>query len=182
MTTVLAVAGLAYVVAALAEAPPTEFVTQILEPTGGKILRPKGWFYAEAHHGPVYVWTLSREDASGEAPYTTGVRIQTFSGVEQGTGKSARQFLLDFAAARTKAATKVIKTCKEQDQGLFARMCLEVEEGRYHVLYSLFWGSHGVDVAVVSSAGTSKELWETYAATFEKMSAFEIIDMKRFQK
>jgi len=41
-----------------ADAPPTEFVTQILEPTGGKISRPKNWFYHEGHHGPVYDWML----------------------------------------------------------------------------------------------------------------------------
>ncbi len=182
MKALLAAVSLAFCAAAFAEAPPTELITQILEPTGGKILRPKDWFYAEAHHGPVYMWTLSREDPSSGEPYTTGVRIQVFVGVEKGTGKSAKQFLLDFAAARTKAATKVLKSCKEQDQGLFTRMCLEVEEGRYHVLYSLFWGSQGMDMAVMSSAGTTIDLWETYASTFDRMSAFEIIDMKRFEK
>ncbi|MBV8100153.1 MAG: hypothetical protein JOZ31_13440 [Verrucomicrobia bacterium] len=45
-------------------APPTEFVTQVLEPLGGKIVRPKDWFYTESHGGPSYVWTFSREDAS----------------------------------------------------------------------------------------------------------------------
>lgn len=166
---------------AFAEAPPTEFVTQVLEPTGGKIPRPRDWFYAEGHHAPVYVWTLSREDTTGNKPYTTGVRIQTFVRVKEGTGKTARQFILDFAAARTQNATKVIETCREQDQGLFTRICLETEEGPYHILYSLFWGSNGMDVAVVFIAGTTKELWETYSPTFDKMNAFELIDMKRFE-
>jgi len=165
---------------AFADAPPAEFVTQVLEPTGGKILRPKDWFYAEGHHGPVFMWTLSREDTTGNKPYITGVRIQTFLRVKEGTGKSAKEFILDFIAARTKEATRVLKTCKEQDQGAFTRMCLETEEGRFHILYSLFWGNNGMDLAVVSIAGTTNELWETYASTFDKMSAFEIIDMKRF--
>jgi len=39
-----------------------------------------------------------------------------------------------------------------------------------------------MDIAVTSSAGTTKELWNTFASTFEKMSDFEIIDMKRFEK
>ena len=34
-----------------------------------------------------------------------------------------------------------------------------------------------MDIAVTSSAGTTKELWNTFASTFEKMSDFEIIDM-----
>ena len=79
-----------------------------------------------------------------------------------------------------KKATKVIKTCEEKDQGLFTRICLETEEGEYHVLYSLFWGSSGMDIAVVVIAGTVKQLWETYASTFDKMSDFELIDMSRF--
>lgn len=31
---------------------PREFVTQVLEPAGGTIPMPKGWFYTEAHRGP----------------------------------------------------------------------------------------------------------------------------------
>jgi hypothetical protein len=181
MKTLLAVI-LLFATSALAVPQPTEFVTQVLEPTGGKILRPKEWFYAEGHHGPVFMWTLSREDTTGNTPYTTGVRIQTFLNVKKGTNKTAEQFVLEFMAARTKEATKVIKSCKAQDQGLFVRICLETEEGPYHILYSLFWGSNGMDLAVVSIAGTTKELWETYAPTFEKMAAFELIDMKRFEK
>ena len=180
--TLFAAVVLSFATTAFADQQPTEFVTQILEPTGGKILRPKEWFYAEHHHGPVFTWTISREDTTDNQPYTTGLSIQTFMRVKEGTGKTAEEFLRAFAAERTKEATKVIKTCKAQEQGLFVRMCLETEEGRFHVLYSLFWGSNGMDLAIVSVAGTTKELWETYAPTFDKMSAFEVIDMKRFEK
>jgi len=164
------------------EATPTEFVLQVLEPTGGKIQRPKDWFYAEGHRGSVYMWTLSREDTTGNKPYTTGVRIQLFAQIREGTGKTAKQFILDFTTAKKKEATKVIKTCGEQDQGLFTRICLETEEGPYHIIYSLFWGNDDMDIAVVSISGTTTELWETYASTFDKMNAFELIDMKRFEK
>lgn len=74
-----------------------------------------------------------------------------------------------------------MKTCPEEDQGLFTRICLETEEGPYDILYSMFWGNR-IDVVVISIAGTSKELWETYAPTFDKMNAFELIDMKGFEK
>jgi hypothetical protein len=183
MKALLAVAVIAFAASALSEPPPTQFITQVLEPTGGKIPRPKDWFYAERHHGPVYDWVISREDThGGGGPYTTGVRIQTFTGVKEGTGKSAQEFILDFLAGKKKEADKVVKTCDEKDQGLFTRICLETEEGPHHILYSLFWGSSGMDVAVVSIAGTTKELWPIYAPVFEKMGAFELIDMKRFEK
>jgi hypothetical protein len=162
-----------------AQTAPSKFVVQTLEPTGGKIERPSEWFYAEAHGGPVYRWTISREDTSGNRPYTTGVRIQAFTGVKQGTGKTAKEFVLEFAAAK-KMEGKIIRSCPEVDQGLFIRTCLETEEGPHRILYSLFWGSHGLDVAVISIAGTTKELWQTYSSTFNRMSTFELIDMKRF--
>lgn len=182
MKALLAAAILLLAMPAVAQSPTTEFVRQVLEPTGGWILRPKNWFYSEAHRESVYVWTLSREDARGNRPYTTGVRIAMFVGVNKETGKTARQFISDFVDTKKKAGVTVLKTCKESDQGLFTQMCLETEEGPYRILYSLFWGTKGLDIAVVSTAGTAKELWDIYAPTFNRMSALEIIDMSRFGK
>ena len=93
MKALLTAVILAFTASAFAEAPLTEFVTQVLEPTGGKIPRPKDWFYHEGHHGPVYDWTLTREDTTGNKPYTTGVRIQLFANIKEGTGKTAKQFM-----------------------------------------------------------------------------------------
>lgn len=164
------------------EVTPKDYVTQILEPTGGKIQRPRDWHYTEGHHGPVYMWTLSREDtADGHQPYRTGVRIQVFNLVKQNTGKTPREFMLDFAQSK-KDTVKIIRACEPVDQGMFTRMCLETEEGPYHILYSLFWGSDHLDLAVVTISGTTKELWSTYAPVFDRMSEFELIDMKRFEK
>lgn len=163
-----------------AEDTPTEFVTQSLEPTGGTILRPKDWFYVEGHRGPTFMWTLSREERSAGGPYTTGVRVQAFTGVLEGTGKTAEQFIQDFAAARRGLAERVISAREPQDQGLFTRIGLETEEGPHRILYSLFWGNNGLDMAVVSIAGTTKELWPTYAPVFDRMASFELIDMNRF--
>lgn len=159
----------------------TNFVLQILEPTGGKIQRPKDWFYKESHRGPSYTWILSREDAS-KAAYTTGVRIQTIVGVKTGTGKTPKEFIEDFASKKKQTADKVVKSCSQTKQQLFTRMCIETEEGPHHILYSLFWGNDDLDVVVVSIAGTTKELWDTYSPVFDKMSDFELIDMKRFDK
>lgn len=163
------------------EVTPTNFVQQILEPTGGKIQRPKDWFYVEGHRNSTYMWTISREDSS-KAAYTTGVRIQTFVGVKKGTGKTPKEFVEDFVSKKKKAADKVVKNCGESRQQLFTRVCLETEEGQYHILYSLFWGNDDLDIVVVSIAGTNKELWDTYSPVFDKMSDFELIDMKRFEK
>jgi len=160
---------------------PTNFVLQVLEPTGGKIQRPKDWFYTESHRGPSYTWILSREDAS-KAAYTTGVRIQTIVGVKRGTDKTPKEFIADFVGKKKQTADKVVKSCPESKQELFTRICIETEEGPHHILYSLFWGNDDMDVVVISIAGTTKDLWETYSPVFDKMSDFELIDMKRFDK
>jgi hypothetical protein len=163
--------------------PPIEFVTQVLEPTGGKILRPKDWFYTECHSGPAYRWTLCREDISSRGCYTTGVRIQTFVGVKDISGRSAKKFILDFVASKKReAAVKVLRSCGEEEQGVFTRSCLETEEGPNHILYSLFWGSNDLDIAVVTIAGTTKEMWSTFAPIFVRMSEFDLIDMTRFRR
>ena len=109
------------------------------------------------------------------------MRIQTIADVRKGTGKTPKQFLMDFAATKAdEPGVKVLKRCDETENGLFTRMCLETEEGNDHILYSLFWTDS--DLAVVVIAGTTKALWSTYASTFERMGHFELIDMKRFEK
>src|SRR5215471_4372081 len=73
-----------------------EFVTQILQPTGGEIQRPKGWFYTEEHPIPsLYTWILSREDAS-KGSYTTAVRIDLMVGVHANSGKTPKEWVLHY--------------------------------------------------------------------------------------
>jgi hypothetical protein len=166
----------------MTESAPTEFVVQVLEPTGGKISRPKDWFYSEGHRGPVYEWLITREAVSAYSSYTTGVRIQVFPDVQKGTGKTAKQFILDAAtAAKQRSLGKILNSFPEINQGLFTRIGLETEEGTHHILYSLFWGSSGLDVAVVFMAGTTNDLWPVYVSTFNKMNDFELLEMKRFR-
>ncbi len=168
-----------FTISSINAAVPQDFVSQILEPTGGKIDRPESWFYSEVHRENAYMWTISREDTSCGAPYTTGVRIQVFVGILQDTGQSAKQFILDFFEGKKKQCL-ITKIIEESDQELFTRVGIETNEGDHHILYSLFWGNDNLDIAVISIAGTTKDQWDTYAAVFNRMSAFEIIDMKRF--
>lgn len=159
---------------------PEGFVLQIMEPTGGKILRPKGWVYNEAHRESSWMWTISKEDThGGKVSYDTGVRIQAFMGVLEGTGKNPEQFMKDFVSKKREAADKIHKDCDPVDQGLFTRTCIEVTEGDYRILYSVFWGNN-IDIAVVSIAGAKISDWEANSKFFDAMSAFELIDMKRF--
>jgi len=122
---VTGLAGTSQAFGAELEVPPG-FVVQILEPIGGKIARPKEWFYSEQHQPSTLRWTLSKEDPA-LGPYETGMRVQLFIGVEKGTGKTPRQFVSDIVKSR-KAAGRVLSECPPENQGLFTRVCLETEE------------------------------------------------------
>ncbi len=120
---------------------PEGFVVETLNPIGGKLFRPKDWFFEEEHRPKVLMWTASREDISKGGKYVTGVRIQVLMDIKKNTGKSPKDFILEFVESKKKAAAKVIETCAEKDQGLFTRICLQTEEGPHRILYSLFWGN-----------------------------------------
>lgn len=166
-----------------------EMVQQILEPTGGKIMKPKSWFYSESQNSNGYMWTLSEEDISSGGSYDTGVRIQLMSGIKTGTGKTPKEFLFDFMESKKAAVDRVISTCPEADQGLFSVVCLETvetalhekSEKKHHILYSLFW-SNSMDLVVISIAGARESEWSNYESIFNEMRGFELIDMSRFEK
>ncbi|MFC1749531.1 hypothetical protein ACFL2V_12070 [Pseudomonadota bacterium] len=164
--------------AGFAYSEDSQYVKQILEPTGGNIDRPKDWYYLEAHNDNSWLWIISREEVI-EKPYDVGVRIQAVPRIQEITGKTPKQFILDFKAQKKSEADKVINECSATNDGLFSRVCLETEEGKYRILYSLFWGN-GTDVVVVSISGAPKDEWATYQETFNHMTRFELIDVSRF--
>lgn len=159
---------------------PDGFESQILEPTGGKILRPNGWFYAEAHQGPSYSWILSKENPK-LGPYKTGMRLQVLVGIEEGTGKTTQQFCDDFLDRKAQVA-RVLNYFPITKQGLFLRRGLEVEEEiageTYHIIYSAFWLDS--NMVLISTAGAPADVWEDYEHIFNVMGSFELIDMGRF--
>jgi hypothetical protein len=120
------------VVAVLAQGkPPPGFVEQTLEPTGGKINKPKGWFYTETHAqengGARLMWTLAKEDP--RKGYETGFRIQYFLNVQEATGKTPQEFVASFLDTKRKEAKQIPRNCEPHKEGLFTRVCLETEEG-----------------------------------------------------
>ncbi|QIF01440.1 hypothetical protein [Roseimicrobium sp. ORNL1] len=167
---------------AAAKATVDEFVEQILDPLGGKIPRPKAWHYSESHNGPAFMWTISEQDIASGGGYETGVRIQAFFGLKEKTGKTPKEFLQGFLENKQKGNVKVLSTCEEKEQGMFTRTCLEVEEGKYRILYSLFWTTgDDLDAGVVMISGAPKEQWDRYAPIFNRMTNFQLLDMKKIE-
>lgn len=160
---------------------PMEFVTQELNPTGGEIERPKDWHYKEGHRESTFMWTLAKENQD-DGTYTTGVRIQMFAGVTKATSLTPKEFVEQFVEKKRKTeGVQVVEMCDPQDEGKFKRICLEIVEGPYHILYSLFW-SNDMDMVAITIAGTSKELWHVYAPTFDRMNKFKLIDIKKLEE
>lgn len=174
--------------AAFAEEPfvvPDGYTLQILEPTGGRIARPNGWFYAEGGSPAGYVWTISREDPRNNG-YLVGLRIQVFIGVQQGAGMSPEAFIQTIVLERKHVAARVISECPAATQGLFQRRCLETEEflpagggtRRFHIQYSLFWPAGG-DMAIATTFGAPAEEWASVHHFADAMANFELIDPSR---
>lgn len=160
---------------------PMEFVTQELDPTGGEIERPKDWHYKEGHRENTLMWTLAKEDHD-DGTYTTGVRIQMFAGVTKATSLTPKEFIEQFVEKKRRTeGVRVVNICDPQDEGVFKRVCLEIVEGPHHILYSLFW-NNDMDMAAITIAGTSKELWHVYAPTFDRMNKFKLLDVKKLQE
>jgi hypothetical protein len=156
---------------------PEGFTLQILGPTGGKILKPKDWFYTESHQGPSLTWILSKEDAN-IGKYDTGVRIQAIVGIKEKTGISAEESLRKYLLSKKEGAKKLFHECEPKDQGLFTNMCIHVEEGPYRIFYSIFW-SNDLDIAIIMTGGAKLEDWGKYEKIFEKMGHFRLIDMPK---
>jgi len=160
---------------------PDGFMLQILEPTGGKIFRPIGWTYQEAHTSNAYNWIISKEDPDLK-PIQTSVRVVWYLKTEKQFEKAPKKFINDFIAEKVATADKVIKICEPEEMYLFTRVCLETEEGPNHILYSLFWegdasGSNSTGMAFMMIKTAKKADWSHYLPTFDQIPSVELIDM-----
>jgi hypothetical protein len=159
---------------------PEGYVLQRLEPTDGKIARPKDWFYANSATSSGWVWTLSAEDPE-KGGYETGLRIQLLTGVEKGT-KSTRDVFVQNFLQQKRSLTKVVRECPAIEQGEFKRQCLEVTETIqrpkgpviYRVLYSMFWGK-ALDMVILNTFGAPEEKWESVVDISKVTSNVEVI-------
>lgn len=170
----------------VAEENQIVFITQLLEPFGGKIQMPKDWFYRERHNEQSYVWSLSKENPD-EEPYITGVKLQYIGDIEEHTGKTPEQFLRNFIQQK-KSQVKVLSECAAEEQTFFTKVCLETLEPapklgegiNYRIQYGLFWGNE-IDWVIIMVQGTTEALWNQNKDIFQVMKDFDVIDMTRFE-
>jgi hypothetical protein len=139
---------------------PEGFTIQVLEPTGGKILKPKDWFYTESHQNNNLTWIISKEDAS-IGRYDTGLKIQAIVGIKEKTGISAEDFLGKHLSSKKEGAKQIFHECEPAERGLFKSMCIHVEEEPYRIFYSIFWNNN-MDIGVIMTGGAKLEDWHKY--------------------
>lgn len=159
---------------------PEAYVLQRLDPTDGRIAKPKEWFYSSKGTPSGWMWTLSAENPS-TGSYETGLRIQMLVGVEKSTQRSTEAFAQNFLQQK-RVSTKVLRDCPASDLGLFKRQCLEVIENiqrpegsrSFHILYSVFWGNR-LDMVVVNTFGAPEEKWEAVRSISDVMARVELI-------
>ncbi len=167
----------------LAETPPPlpkGFISQMLEPTDAKLVRPKAWFFNKIKTSSGHIWTISAEEAT-KTPYETGLRVQLLEGVEKGTKTAVDVFAQGFLD-RKKAGAKVVRECKATDQNAFKRTCLETEEKidkpdgsrkELHVLYTVYW-SKALDKVIISSFSSPADKWDAVKTTASTLSALDL--------
>ena len=157
-----------------------EHLEQKLEPLGGKIDRPESWQYSEQHTPQSWNWIIA-EHLEISGIYEVGVRIQASYELMKLTGQSAKQIVSSYKERKSKEADRVLNECPAKEQGLFTRVCIETEEGKYRILYSMFWGTNS-DILVITTMGAPREIYDNYQSVFDRMQLFELIDMSRFTK
>ncbi|MCW5198655.1 hypothetical protein VU06_02775 [Desulfobulbus sp. F3] len=159
---------------------PEGYILQYLDPTDGRIAKPKDWYYTSRGTQSGWLWTLSSENPA-KGFYETGLRIQLLLGVKHVTKRSTKEFAQDFLEQKRKT-TKVICEHEPVDQGDFTRQCLEVMETLnlpegpvvFHILYSVFWGKE-MDMVLLSTFGTPEEKWQDYMSVSKIMATFDLI-------
>lgn len=168
------------------ESQSVELVIQILEPTGGEVLKPKDWFYSERHKAANSLnWIISKEDPING--YETGLSIQFMIGIQKGTGLTPEEFVQSNVEQILKTAN-LVKRCDKSIVGDFTRSCLKITQTQmrngvpvnFTVLYSLLWNNEKDSVGI-TVAGSPTEKWSDYSPIFDQMTEIKLIDHNRFK-
>jgi len=153
---------------------PDGFELQMLDATGGSILKPKSWFYAFSRDAHNLVWTISKEDPHPDG-YRIGLRIQLVPEASKSAKKSPQAIAEEIMAAIRKSA-KVLNECAPEKAGVFTSACLETKEtiatagkiGEYHVLHKTSW-SNEMDMVSITTFGTPYGEWNRYQDIYCQM-------------
>lgn len=161
-----------------------EFIKQDLNPTGGYVFMPKGWYFVERHRSIKSLnWVVSKENPKNG--YETGQSIQFMLGIKDGTKMSPKEFIQKIIIQIKKTSHVLSEECSESNQGEFERICLRTKEIKnrnnfpveYIVQNSLFWNDDMDAVAIIVS-GSPVADWDKYSKYLDRMNEIVLIDHK----
>ena len=156
---------------------PTEFIMRELMPFHGRVNAPKDWFFRQRG----YAWIISKEDSEYGQAYLTGMKIEFFPGVKKHSGQTAEATAVANYRRLRGLSKSVVRTWEPTRMGLFTRYGIELEDDRFHVIYSFFY-DNDLDMMVVSTVGAPKSQWEAYSPTFGKMTDFTLMDLEAIRR
>lgn len=177
----LSFAATAQVTAPAPMSIPPGFERQPLEPVGGEIARPAGWFIDAQEIPSGWSWVIAETDPGGGKPYLVGQKITLAMGIEATSGLTRAAFVAGFAEQKKREALEVYAECAVSDAGAFHRRCIEVRERvdmggtpqEFRVVYTLLWGKE-LDWVVTSAFGAPVGQWERVQPASEAMATFRI--------
>ena len=71
---------------------PQGYTLQVLEPFGGKVARPNGWFFHVRAGTHSYSWEISKEDPS-KGDWETGLQIQLMAHIKEVAKLTPKAFM-----------------------------------------------------------------------------------------
>lgn len=159
---------------------PDGFEVQPLDPFGGRIAKPKGWYFHSRGTPTGWLWVLAEQDPA-KGKWDTGSQIQLIAQVSKKAGKSPEEFVRD-TLQQIKKSSRVLRECEVETVGEFRRQCLEVVETvdgangkrEFRHLYTLSWHV-SADMVVIALFATTPDKWESLRETHRAMSVYEVI-------
>jgi hypothetical protein len=161
---------------------PEGYVIQKLRPLGGELLMPQSWHFVGGITEIGFLYTASKE-LRADGSYDTGFRIQGIMKIKERYHIAPLDAVVQNIEAKKKGAIEIIKECKETQEGLFKKRCLETVEkvsGRegavsFHIVYSFFWNDT-MDTMIANTFGTPVSEWNEEVKIYNVMKNLVLFD------
>lgn len=144
--------------------PPNGFEVQRLEPLGGEVLKPKGWYFNVTGTKDAAVYQIAKEDPK-KGQFETGLTINIIPGIRAKTGEPTTGYIPYFYNKKKKSG-RVVSTDPVTQQGKFTRFAFLVDEeltlrGKknvHRISYCIF-ASDETDLLIMMIFGCPRDEW-----------------------
>ena len=107
--------------------PPSGYEVQRLDPLGGEVLKPQGWFFNVTGTKDAAVYQIAKEDPK-EGEFETGLTINIVPGISAKTGGPTTG--ISYFYNKKKQSAGIVSQDPVTTQGKFTRFAFAVDEER----------------------------------------------------